>query len=198
MITTRQSLTILGIDPGSQITGVGVISVVGSDLKHVYSESLRLPKGELPVRLQQIYQRLQNIIEQTQPDIVSIEKVFIAKNPQSALVLGHARGAAILAAANSDIPIFEYSATQIKKTVVGRGRAEKAQVQHMMRVLLGLRVAPPEDASDALAAAVCHAHHMQMNNMINQQTHQASPIPKGEASPIPKGEASPIPKGKAS
>ena len=168
-----QKLTILGIDPGSQITGAGVISVHGSDLKHVYSESLKLSKGELPIRLQQIYERLQTIIAQTRPDIVSIEKVFIAKNPQSALVLGHARGAAILAATNNDIPIFEYSATEIKKTVVGRGRADKAQVQHMMRVLLGLRVAPPEDASDALAAAVCHAHHMQMSNMINNQKGKA-------------------------
>jgi len=95
-----------------------------------------------------------------------IERVFIAKNPQSALVLGHARGAAMLAAVNNELPITEYSATEIKKTVVGRGRADKTQVQHMMRVLLNLRVAPPEDASDALAAAVCHAHQQQINNAL--------------------------------
>lgn len=162
----QPSITILGIDPGSQITGVGVITSCGSDLKHVYSESLKLPKGELGIRLKHIYARLQDVISQTQPDIVIIEKVFIAKNPQSALVLGHARGAAMLAAVNNDIPVMEYSATEIKKTVVGRGRADKTQVQHMMRVLLGLRVAPEEDASDALAAAVCHAHHQQMNAVI--------------------------------
>ncbi len=166
--TKIPTVTILGIDPGSQVTGVGVITACGSELKHVYSESLKLPKGELSVRLEQIYQRLQNVIAQTRPDIVSLEKVFIAKNPQSALVLGHARGAAMLAAINNSIPVMEYSATEIKKTVVGRGRADKTQVQHMMRVLLGLRVAPAEDASDALAAAVCHAHHQQINHAVSR------------------------------
>ena len=163
MPTTKKSVTILGIDPGSQITGVGVIQVRGSSLTHVYSESLKLPKGDLSIRLGEIYQRLQIVIAQTRPDVVSLEKVFIARNPQTALVLGHARGAAMLAAINNDLPVVEYSATEIKKTVVGRGRADKAQVQHMMRVLLGLRTIPEEDASDALAAAVCHAHHQQMN-----------------------------------
>ena len=158
--------TILGIDPGSQITGVGVIQASGNQLQHLYSESLKLPKGELAKRLQLLYERLQTVIAQTQPDIVAVEKVFIAKNAQSALVLGHARGAAMLAAVNNHLPIVEYSATQIKKTVVGRGRADKAQVQHMMRVLLGLRVAPEEDAADALAVAVCHAHHQQLNNKL--------------------------------
>lgn len=166
--TTAPLITILGIDPGSRITGVGVIQAQGSTLKHVYSESLKLPKGELPLRLQAIYARLQTIIAQTRPDVVSIEKVFLAKNPQSALVLGHARGAAVLAAVNNELPVVEYSATEIKKTVVGRGRADKAQVQHMMRILLNLRVAPEEDASDALAAAVCHAHHQQLNTTVRE------------------------------
>lgn len=167
MSTTQlPTVTILGIDPGSHITGVGVITARGSELKHVYSESLKLPKGDLSLRLAQIYSRLQTIIAQTRPDVVALEKVFIAKNPQSALVLGHARGAAMLAAVNNAVPLVEYSATEIKKTVVGRGRADKAQVQHMMRVLLGLRVAPEEDASDALAAAVCYAHHQQLNRTI--------------------------------
>ncbi|GAA6136640.1 crossover junction endodeoxyribonuclease RuvC [Arenicella sp. 4NH20-0111] len=138
----------------------------GNELKHIYSESLKLPKGELPLRLEDLYVRLQNIIAQTKPDIVSIERVFVAKNPQSALVLGHARGAAMLSAVTNKIPVVEYSATEIKKTVVGKGRADKAQVQHMMRVLLGLRVVPEVDASDALAAAVCHAHHQQINKVL--------------------------------
>ena len=159
-------ITILGIDPGSLITGVGVITAQGSELKHIFSESLKLPTGELAIRLGAIYARLQTVIAQTRPDVVSIERVFIAKNPQSALVLGHARGAAVLAAVNNDLPIAEYSATEIKKTVVGRGRADKEQVQHMMRVLLGLRVAPEADAADALAAAVCHAHHQQINTTL--------------------------------
>lgn len=167
-MTSRKPITILGIDPGSRITGVGVITAKGSDLAHVFSESIKLPKADLPVRLQSIYARLQTVIAQTRPDIVVVEKVFIAKNPQSALVLGHARGAAMLAAVNNELPVVEYSATEIKKTVVGRGRADKAQVQHMMRILLSLRVAPEEDASDALAAAVCHAHHQQLNTTVRE------------------------------
>lgn len=159
-------VTILGIDPGSQITGVGVIQSQGNELKHLYSESLKLPKGELTLRLENLYQRLQTIIAQLRPDVMSIERVFVAKNPQSALVLGHARGAAMLAAVNNRIPVVEYSATEIKKTVVGRGRADKTQVQHMMRVLLNLRVMPEVDASDALAAAVCHAHNQQINRAL--------------------------------
>ena len=158
----------MGIDPGSRITGVGIIKAQASKLQHVYSESLKLPKGELPIRLKDIYARLQHIIAQTRPDIVAIEKVFLAKNPQSALVLGHARGAAMLAAINNNLPVIEYSPTEIKKTVVGRGRAEKTQVQHMMRVLLNLRITPEEDAADALAAAVCHAHHQQINTNVRE------------------------------
>ncbi|GHA11897.1 crossover junction endodeoxyribonuclease RuvC [Arenicella chitinivorans] len=164
--TYSKPTIILGIDPGSRITGIGVIRAQGADLKYIYSESLKLPSGELPGRLQMIYARLTQVIGETSPDIVAIERVFLAKNPQSALVLGHARGAAMLAAVNHALPVMEYSATEIKKTVVGRGRADKAQVQHMMRVLLGLRVAPGEDASDALAAAVCHAHHQQLNTAL--------------------------------
>jgi len=147
---------------------VGVITAKGSELAHVYAESIKLPNADLAERLKCIYARLQTIIAQARPDVVAIEKVFLAKNPQSALVLGHARGAAMLAAINNELPVVEYSATEIKKTVVGRGRADKAQVQHMMRVLLSLRVAPDEDASDALAAAVCHAHHQQLNTTIRE------------------------------
>ena len=160
------SVKILGIDPGSRITGVGVIESHGNEYRHVYSESLKLPKGELPARLETLFTGLQSIISQTRPDVVSIEKVFLAKNPQSALVLGHARGAAMLAAVINKLPVVEYSATEIKKTVVGKGRADKAQIQHMIRVLLGLRVAPEEDASDALAAAICHAHHQHINKAL--------------------------------
>lgn len=166
MSSSTQSITILGIDPGSVVTGVGVVESRGNELKHVFSESLKLPKGELPIRLAAIYERLSRVIQETKPSVMAIERVFIAKNPQSALVLGHARGAAMLAAVNHELQILEYSATEIKKTVVGRGRADKAQVQHMMRVLLGLRVAPDVDASDALAAAVCHAHHSQINSKL--------------------------------
>ena len=166
---SKKQLRVLGIDPGSQITGLGVVDAQGDQLIHVFSESLKLPKKELSERLAKIYQRVSEIIEQYKPDMIALEKVFIAKNPQSALVLGHARGAAMVAAVNSGIETTEYSATEIKKTVVGRGRADKEQVQHMMRVLLSLRVAPDVDASDALACAVCHVHQQQMQQALNKQ-----------------------------
>jgi len=163
-----KSSIILGIDPGSQITGVGVIRVTGNQLKYVHCESVRLPTGDLGGRLKALYSRLTVLIEQTRPDVVSIERVFLAKNPQSALVLGHARGAAMLAAVNNDLPIVEYSATEIKKAVVGKGRADKQQVQHMMRVLLSLTTNPEVDAADALAAAVCHAYQLQYANTLKR------------------------------
>ncbi len=163
-----KAITVLGIDPGSRVTGVGVIRVTGNDLKYLYCESLKLPTGDLGERLRVLYSRLSEVIQKTQPNVVSVEKVFLAKNPQSALVLGHARGAAMLAAVNEHLPIVEYSATEIKKSVVGKGRADKQQVQHMMRVLLGLTTNPEEDAADALAAAVCHAHHMQYSNTLKR------------------------------
>ena len=162
------AITILGIDPGSQVTGVGVIQARGQQLSYQYAESLKLGKADLSQRLKCLYGDLQSVIEQFRPDVVAVERVFIAKNPHSALVLGHARGAAVLAAVNNDIAMVEYSATEIKKTVVGRGRADKAQVQHMMRILLGLRAAPAADAADALAAAVCHAHHLQSQRVMGQ------------------------------
>ncbi|MEO0369411.1 MAG: crossover junction endodeoxyribonuclease RuvC [Pseudomonadota bacterium] len=165
-VSGTATTTILGIDPGSQITGVGVVNACGAKLQHVYCESLKLPKIALGFRLKELYARLEDVIAKTNPDVVAIEKVFLAKNPQSALVLGHARGAAVLAAVNHDLPVIEYSATEIKKTVVGRGRADKQQVQHMMRVLLSLRVNPDVDAADALAAAVCHAHHLQVSQNL--------------------------------
>ncbi len=147
-------MRVLGIDPGSQIMGVGILDAEGNATTHVFSESLRLPKGELPPRLGRIFQRLDELIAEFKPDLMAIEKVFLAKNPQAALTLGHARGAAILAGVNAGLSVSEYSATQIKKTIVGRGRADKSQVQHMVRVLLNLRSVPEVDESDALACAI--------------------------------------------
>ncbi len=127
-----------------------------------------MPKGDLSGRLGRVYERIVELSRQFQPQVMALEKVFLAKNPQAALVLGHARGAAMLAGVNSGLLIEEYSATEIKKTVVGRGRADKAQVQHMMRILLNLRQVPEVDASDALACAVCHAHHDQAKQAIQR------------------------------
>jgi crossover junction endodeoxyribonuclease RuvC len=162
-------LKVLGVDPGSQVTGVGVIQVQGDQQKHLFSQSIKLSSADLPIRLSEIYQQLQAVIAQTRPDVLAIEKVFIAKNPQSALVLGHARGAAILAAVNNQVPVFEYAATEIKKTVVGRGRADKAQVQHMVRVLLGLDFTPQIDAADALACAICHSQQSRLEERMQDQ-----------------------------
>ena len=157
---------VLGLDPGSQITGVGIVEQQGSNLVWIAHESIRLPKGELGERLRVLYERLLEIILQYHPTVMAIEKVFIAKNPHSALVLGHARGVAMLAAVNNGLDVQELAATEIKKSIVGRGRAEKKQVQHMVRVLLSLRESPQEDASDALAAAICQLHMMQMQRAI--------------------------------
>ena len=163
-------MRILGIDPGSQIMGIGVIDAEGNSAKHVFSESLRLPKGDLPPRLARIFQRLEMVIEKFQPDLMAVEKVFLAKNPQAALTLGHARGAAILAGVNVGLPIHEYSATEIKKTIVGRGRADKSQVQHMVKVLLNIRTTLDIDESDALACAICHVHQQHSKQLIAKQS----------------------------
>lgn len=149
---------ILGIDPGSRITGYGVVKQVGSKFEYLGSGCIRVHGDELPGRLQQIYNGVSEIIQQFQPKEFAIEQVFMAKNPDSALKLGQARGAAIVAATCQDLPVFEYSARQIKQAVVGKGSAEKNQVQHMVKYLLKLPATPQADAADALAVALCHSH----------------------------------------
>lgn len=152
---------ILGIDPGSVKTGFGLINAVGDKIEYVSSGVIRLPKAELPERLAVIYQNLSEIINLHCPQQVAIEQVFMAKNAGSALKLGQARGAAIVAAVNQQLPVSEYSARQIKQAVVGTGAAEKAQVQMMVAHILKLSDTPQEDAADALACALCHAHSQQ-------------------------------------
>jgi crossover junction endodeoxyribonuclease RuvC len=157
---------VLGIDPGSQITGAGIVRQQDSRLLCLAAESIRLPRGDLGPRLGRIYERVSCLITEYSPQAMAIERVFLARNPQSALVLGHARGVAMLAGVNAGLEIYEYSATEIKQSVVGRGRADKRQVQHMMKVLLGLPEVPEEDASDALACAVSHIHYAQVSEKI--------------------------------
>ena len=152
---------ILGVDPGSRITGYGVIQCVGRQQLYLGSGCIRTSSDELPLRLKQIFDGLSEIIRQYQPEQFAIERVFMAKNADSALKLGQARGAAIVAATAADLPVAEYSATQIKSAVVGTGRAQKAQVQHMIQQLLKLPSAPQADAADALGVAVCHYHTLQ-------------------------------------
>lgn len=149
---------ILGIDPGSRITGYGVIRQTGRKLEYLGSGCIRTSVDDLPTRLKLVYAGVSEIITQFQPDVFAIEQVFMARNADSALKLGQARGAAIVAAMNADLPVFEYAARQVKQTVVGTGAAEKAQVQHMVRALLKLAASPQADAADALAIAITHCH----------------------------------------
>jgi crossover junction endodeoxyribonuclease RuvC len=152
---------ILGIDPGSRITGYGVIRQVGSKFEYVASGCIRVQGDELAPRLQQVFDGVSEIINQFSPTLFAIEQVFMAKNADSALKLGQARGAAIVAATNRQLPVAEYSARQIKQAVVGKGSADKTQVQHMITYLLKLPAAPQADAADALAVALCHGHSHQ-------------------------------------
>ena len=149
---------ILGIDPGSRITGYGVIRQTGRQLTYLGSGCIRTNTAELPERLRLIYAGVSEIITQFSPDYFAIEQVFMAKNADSALKLGQARGAAIVAAVNLALPVFEYAARQVKQTVTGTGAAEKSQVQHMVRNLLKLPANPQADAADALAIAITHCH----------------------------------------
>lgn len=153
-------MRVLGIDPGSRVTGFGVVQVLRNGrLEYIASGCVRVPKGELAERLKTVYDGVTEIIKTYQPTMLAIEKVFMAKNADSALKLGQARGAAILAGANQMLDIAEYTALQIKRAAVGKGHAGKQQVQHMVKALLGLSAAPQADAADALACAICHAHH---------------------------------------
>jgi len=150
---------ILGIDPGSRLTGFGIIDISKRSSKYVASGCIRIQSDSMPLRLQEIYVGLNQIIEQYKPNTSAIEQVFMHRNPASALKLGQARGAAIVACVQNNLPVYEYAPTQIKQAVVGKGHADKIQVQHMVKVLLSLLKTPQADAADALAVALCHSQH---------------------------------------
>jgi len=149
---------ILGIDPGSRKTGYGVVAYDGKNLRRIDSGYVCLAKGALVDRLGKITQSLSDVIQLNAPDQVAIEQVFMSVNPNSAIKLGQARGAAIVAASQHQLPLSEYSARQVKQAVVGYGAAAKGQVQVMVRSLLSLNAPLQEDEADALAIAICHAH----------------------------------------
>ena len=150
---------ILGIDPGSRITGYGIIDSRGSRQQYVASGCIRTAvKAPLPNRLDEIFQGVLEIIETYNPAELAIEKIFMARSAESALKLGQARGAAIVAGASRTLPVYEYEARKIKQAVTGTGAANKSQVQHMVQQLLGLPGKPQPDAADALAIALCHAN----------------------------------------
>jgi crossover junction endodeoxyribonuclease RuvC len=154
----QSPVRILGIDPGLRITGFGVLDKVGQQLSYVASGCIRTPDGELPERLKTILESLGEMIALHRPQQVAVEKVFVNVNPQSTLLLGQARGAAICAAVLANLPVAEYTALQVKQAVVGNGHADKEQVQQMVQRLLKLTGTPSPDAADALACAICHAH----------------------------------------
>jgi len=151
-------MLILGIDPGSRITGYGVIRVAGPRTEYVASGCIRISGDVLADRLQQVYAGVTEVIERYQPQEMAIEQVFMSRNADSALKLGQARGVAIVAGANRLLPVSEYAARRVKQSVVGNGGADKTQVQHMVMHLLKLPGLPQADAADALAIALCHAH----------------------------------------
>ena len=151
-------MKILGIDPGLRVTGFGVIRKEGARLAYIASGTIRIPDGDLPSRLKVILDGLGEVISTYQPDCAAIEIVFSNVNPQSTLLLGQARGAAICGLVGANLPVAEYTALQVKKAVVGQGKAQKSQVQSMVQRLLKLDGLPGTDAADALAVAICHAH----------------------------------------
>ena len=152
------TIRILGIDPGLRTTGFGLIEKTGHHLRYVASGTIQTKEDSLPERLKTILQGVGEVIRTYQPDCAAIEKVFVNVNPQSTLLLGQARGAAISALVHGGLPVAEYTALQVKQAVVGHGKAAKEQVQDMVVRLLSLAGAPAADAADALACAICHAH----------------------------------------
>ena len=151
-------MRILGIDPGSRITGYGIIEVDGRQVSYIDSGCIRTNGGDLPDRLKKIYQGVREITEHYKPQEMAIEQVFMGRNADSALKLGQARAAAICAVFDHEMTVFEYAARQIKQALVGKGSADKTQVQHMVKILLKLQGDPQIDASDALGVALCHFH----------------------------------------
>ncbi len=153
-------MRILGIDPGSRVTGYGVIAANGRSLGFIACGTIRTA-GEVDFsrRLLVIFRDLREVIAVHEPEVAAVEDVFVDRNPRSALKLGQARGAALVAAQESGLLVFDYPARTVKQTVAGYGRAEKGQIQHMVRALLELDAIPSRDAADALAVAICHAHH---------------------------------------
>ncbi|MEE4167063.1 MAG: crossover junction endodeoxyribonuclease RuvC [Desulfocapsaceae bacterium] len=154
---------IIGIDPGSRITGYGVVSSASGQIRFISCGIIKTT-ADLPFshRINQIFDGINEVIQVHQPDVAAVEDVFLATNPRSALKLGQARGAAVVAAMQNDLAVYDYSPRVVKQAVVGYGQASKQQVQHMIRILLGLSGSPSSDAADALAVAICHANQFRL------------------------------------
>jgi len=163
-------LRILGIDPGSRLTGFGIVDCEADRTSYVASGSVNSIKGAFPERLKMIFRSVGEIVTEYRPDVVAVESVFMHRNPSSALKLGHARSAAICATFELEVKVFEYAPREIKQAIVGTGAATKEQIQHMIRQLLQLEGDPSPDAADALAAALCHANQRRLNRMVDSAT----------------------------
>ena len=160
---------ILGIDPGSRITGYGIIEeTTRGNSQYIASGSIRVKADSFPERLKQIFDGITEVIALYQPNEMAIEQVFMHKNADSALKLGQARGAAICASMVAGLPVSEYAARQVKQALVGKGGAEKSQVQHMVKILLSLQGELQEDAGDALGISLCHSHYQQTEQRLKQ------------------------------
>jgi len=164
-------MLVLGIDPGTAITGYGLVRGEGDDLTLVaYGAITTSSDWPLPERLQRIYQELTALIEDQQPTVAAVEELFFSKNVRTALSVGQARGVALLAAANAGLPIHEYTPLQVKQAIAGYGRATKDQVQQMVKMLLALDCVPqPDDAADAIAVAICHIHSAKLTAMLREE-----------------------------
>jgi len=167
----KEIVRLLGIDPGSRVTGFGIIEHTPPNrLRYVSSGCVRTIQSDIPARLKEIYAGIEQVIIRYQPTVLAVEKIFMHKNADSALKLGQARGAAIVAAVNHGLAVFEYTPNQIKQTVSGQGHADKRQIQHIVKLLLNLPTIPPSDAADALAAAICHTQHIRTLNVQIRQS----------------------------
>ena len=162
------TLRILGIDPGSRLTGFGVVDCQRDSASYVASGAVKSLDGDFPNRLKTIFESVTEIVTRYEPQVVVVESVFMHKNASSALKLGHARSAALCATFGSTLDVYEYAPREIKQAIVGTGAATKEQVQHMIRQLLNLDGDPSPDAADALAAALCHANHRRVQRHLGQ------------------------------
>ncbi|MBF0263973.1 MAG: crossover junction endodeoxyribonuclease RuvC [Gammaproteobacteria bacterium] len=166
---------ILGIDPGSINTGFGIISSKGNQINFIGCGTIRTGGGDFPTRLQTIFMQIQEVVHEYQPHEMAIENVFLSKNPDSALKLGQARGAAICAVMANHVSVAEYTANQVKQAIVGKGHATKEQVQHMVKFILKLDERPQADAADALAIAICHANTRSTLSMLSSNAESKYP-----------------------
>lgn len=163
-------MIILGIDPGIAIVGYGIINYEGNKFSVIDYGAITTPAGvPLPKRLRMLYEDMSRLIGMYKPDVISIEELFFNTNVKTAITVGHGRGVAVLAGANAGLEVFEYTPLQVKQAVVGYGRAQKAQIQQMVKAILCLdKIPKPDDVADALAVAVCHAHSHRFNQELRK------------------------------